>query len=128
MAKILIVDWEEEARVRLWSILEEEGHQLFFASDGKTALELWQKKNIALVVTELYVPELNGLRLIKELMERDPTARIVAISEISADQLALAEDLGASAILYKPVKPKALLEAVTKALEGYRPKRADKWR
>ncbi len=127
MAKILIVDWEEEERVHLWSILEEE-HELFFASDGKAALDVWQKQQVALVVTELYLPELNGLRLIKELVERDPAARILAISAISADQLDLAEDLGATAILYKPVEPPQLLEAVTRSLEGYRPSRTDRWR
>lgn len=128
MARILVVDWDEVERVHYWSVLEEAGHELLFAEDGQTALDIWEKKTPDVVVTELYVLQLNGLRLIKELMERDPNTRIVALSEISADQLDLAEDYGACSILYKPVSDEDLLMGVNKALEGYRPSRSDTWR
>jgi len=127
VAKILIVDWEEEERVFLWSVLEDAGHQLLFAADGQAALGVWTEKNVDLVLTELYLPELNGLRLIKELMARDPDGLIVAISEISADQLDLAEDYGACHILYKPVNPATLLAGVAEALENHRPIRRHDW-
>ena len=128
MARILVVDWEEEERVYLWSVLEDAGHELLFAVDGQAALEVWDKQGVDLVVTELYLPELNGLRLIKALKDRDPDGLIVAISEISADQLDLAEDYGACHILNKPVDPETLLAGVTQALKGYRPKHRDDWR
>jgi len=127
LANILIVDWEEEERVYLWSVLEHAGHRLFFASDGKAALAVCKEKDIDLVITELYLPELNGLRLIRKLMEMDPNGLIVAISDISADQLDLAEDYGACHILYKPVAPPTLLAGVDKALEGHRPIRRHDW-
>jgi DNA-binding NtrC family response regulator len=127
VAKILIVDWEEEERIYLWSVLERAGHELLFASDGQAALEVWGQKEVDLVITELYLPELNGLRLIKELMARDPDGLIVAISEISADQLDLAENYGACHILYKPVDPHILLAGVNKALEYHRPIRRQDW-
>lgn len=120
MAKILVVDWEEEERIFLWSVLEEAGHELLFASDGQSALDVWDNNDIDLVLTELYLPELNGLRLIKELISRDPDILVVAISEISADQLDLAETYGACHYLYKPVDPDSLLAGVNKALRGYR--------
>ncbi len=128
MARILVVDWEEEERVYLWSLLEDAGHELLFAADGQAALEVWSRKEVDLVITELYLPELNGLRLIKELRARDPDGLIVAISEISADQLDLAENYGACHILQKPVSPKALLSSVNKALENHRPVRRSDWR
>jgi CheY-like chemotaxis protein len=128
MARILVVDWEEDERVYYWSVLEKAGHELLFAGDGQTALEIWEKRTPDLVVTELYVPDLNGLRLIKELVERDADVRIVALSAISADQLDLAEDYGAASILYKPVSNEELLAGVEQALEGYRAGRKDKWR
>jgi len=128
VARILVVDWEEEERVYLWSVLEDAGHELLFATDGQAALEVWDKQGVDLVITELYLPELNGLRLIKELKDRDSDGLIVAISEISADQLDLAEDYGACHILNKPVDPETLLASVTKALEGYRPRHRDDWR
>lgn len=128
MAKILVVDWEEEERVYLWSVLEDAGHEIFFAADGKAALEVWGRKEVDLVITELYLPELNGLRLIKELRARDPEGLIVALSEISADQLDLAADFGACQILFKPVAPESLLAGVNRALSSYRPIRREIWR
>ena len=80
-----------------------------------------------LVITELYLPELNGLRLIQELMDQNPDGLIVAVSEISADQLDLAEDFGACHILNKPVAPDTLLACVNKALEDYRANPEDGW-
>lgn len=127
MARILVVDWEEEERVYFWSILEEAGHELLFAADGQTALDIWEKQDIDLIITELYLPELNGLRLIKELIGRDRHGLIMAVSEISADQLDLAEEYGACRILYKPVEPEALLASVDNTLEQHRPIRRDDW-
>jgi CheY-like chemotaxis protein len=127
VAKILIVDWEEEERVYLWSVLEDAGHDLLFAVDGEAALEVWGDKDLDLVITELYLPELNGLRLIKEIVARNPGALILAISEISADQLDLAEDYGACHILPKPVAPEALLSAVNRALEHHASIRRYDW-
>jgi DNA-binding response OmpR family regulator len=128
VARILVVDWEEEERVYLWSVLEDAGHEIFFAADGKAALEVWGRKEVDLVITELYLPELNGLRLIKELRARDPEGLIVALSEISADQLDLAADFGACQILFKPVAPESLLAGVNRALSSYRPIRREIWR
>jgi len=123
MAQILVADWDEIERVNLWKILEKAGHELLFAKDGKQAIDIWEKKAIDLVITELLMPELSGLRLIRELMERDPGVRIIAISLENADQLDLAEDFGAAKVLYKPVRPKALLKAVEETLKGFRPRR-----
>jgi CheY-like chemotaxis protein len=127
VARILIVDWEEEERVYLWSVLEDAGHDLFFAADGEAALEVWGGRDLDLVITELYLPELNGLRLIKELVARNPGALILAISEISADQLDLAEDYGACRILAKPVAPDVLLSAVNQILQLQRTVRRYDW-
>jgi len=127
VARILVVDWEEEERVYLWSVLENAGHELLFAANGQAALNIWDGTDVDLVITELYLPELNGLRLIKGLMERDRDVLIVAISDISADQLDLAEDYGACHVLLKPVDPPTLLAGVNKALEGHRPIRRHDW-
>ena len=69
MAKILIVDDEEMDRVMERSMLDGLGHTLLFASDGEVALSLYQKEEPDLVITDLAMPELNGLRLIQEIME-----------------------------------------------------------
>jgi CheY-like chemotaxis protein len=128
LARILIVDWEEVERVYLWEVLEKAGHELLFAADGQTALQIWRTNRIDLIITELYLPELNGLRLIREITDRDARARIVAISAISADQLDMAEDYGACRILCKPATPDRLLAAVEEGLKEYRPERRDVWK
>lgn len=128
MARILVVDWEEQERVQAWSVLEEQGHELIFARDGKTALEIWRKKDVSLVITELWLPEMNGLRLIRELRELDPALPIIAFSAVSADQLDLAQDLGASVVLLKPLEAGPLSTAVEAALSQEHPKRRDFWR
>lgn len=127
MAHILVADWDEIERVALWTILQKAGHELLFAKNGKQAIEIWEKKPIDLVITELLMPELSGLRLIREIIDRDASARIIALSLVNADQLDLAEDFGAMRILYKPVKPKTLLNAVEEVLKGFRP-RKEPWR
>jgi len=129
MALILVADWDETDRVQMWTILEKAGHELLFAKDGKQAATIWEKNPIDLVITELLMPELSGLRLIRELVEKDSRARIIAISLENADMLDLAEDFGAAKILYKPVSPENLLQAVEETLEGYRPPTGDDaWR
>ena len=95
MATILIVDDEEMDRVMERSMLDGLGHTFLFASDGDIAVSVYQKEEVDLVITDLAMPELNGLRLIREIMEINPDARIIAVSGVSADQLDLAENMGA---------------------------------
>lgn len=129
MALILVADWDETDRVQMWTILEKAGHELLFAKDGKQAMTIWEKNPVDLVITELLMPELSGLRLIRELVEQNARARIIALSLEDADMLDLAEDFGASKILYKPVSPDDLLQAVEEALGGSRPvTEEDAWR
>ncbi len=117
MARILIVDDEEMDRVMERSMLDGLGHTLLFASDGDVALSVYQKEEVDLVITDLAMPEVNGLRLIQEIMEYDPDARIIAVSGASADQLHLAEDMGAVCTLFKPVDHGEFLAAVEQALK-----------
>jgi CheY-like chemotaxis protein len=112
MANVLIVDDEEMDRVLEKTVLEGAGHRVFFASDGEMALKVYRSNPIEVVLTDLKMPRLNGLRLIQEIREIDMSAVVVAISGASADQLDLAKDLGAVSTLYKPLDPKQLLEAV----------------
>lgn len=116
MARILIVDDEEMERLFEASILEEVGHELLFASHGQAALDMWEKEEIDLVITDLVMPELNGLRLIRAIRESDHTARIIAISGHAPEQLDLAQDFGAMRTLFKPIQPEVLLKTVEEVL------------
>lgn len=128
MARILVVDDEEMDRVLVRTILESAGHELFYASDGEVALQVCREIGIDLVVTDLAMPDFNGLRFIKELREERLDIPVIAISGWAADQLDLAEDYGADLTLFKPVDGDQLNGAVNRVLDLEDvPRREDPW-
>ena len=129
MARILIVDDEEMERVLARAILEGVGHDLLFAADGEAALKICRKEKVELVVTDLAMPDFNGLRFIKELRKEGIRIPVIAISGWAADQLDLAEDYGADVKMFKPTDGPELLEAVHEMLNlTDLPDRKDPWR
>lgn len=126
MANVLIVDDEEADRVIQKTILEDAGHRVFFAQDGEAALKVYASSPVDVVITDLKMPRLNGLRLIEQLKELDPNAMVLAVSGVSADQLDLATEMGAARTLFKPLEPSDLVEAIEEAL-NQRGDRRDGW-
>jgi two-component system response regulator (stage 0 sporulation protein F) len=116
MATILFVDDDEMERYFAREILEPRGHTVHYAGDGEAALRIFTHEDIDVVVTDLAMPKLNGLRLIKQLRNIDRHVRVIAASGINADQLDMAEDLGAVAILQKPWDPQRFLDALAQIL------------
>ena len=118
MARILIVEDEQADRIILGSILEGAGHDLYFASDGKHALQIYMKKSVDLVVTDLQMPYVDGLELIGALRALAPEGPIIAVSGKGPELLTAARKKGVHATLSKPVDPRELLEVVTTADVG----------
>ncbi len=125
MARILIVDDDEMERLLGRTILEGVGHELHFAKDGADAMRIFRTEDIDVVVTDLNMPRIAGLRLIREIREFDDRVPVVVVSGIEPSQLDLAHDLGAVETLFKPVDPQKLIDAVAKAVERYR--RDEEW-
>ncbi len=121
MARILVVDDEELDRVLIRSILESEGHQLLFAADGEAAYKTCRDTDVDVVITDLAMPRVNGLRLIRELREAYFDMPIIAVSGWAADQLDLAQDYGADLTLFKPLDGERLQTAVRQSLQPKRP-------
>jgi sigma-B regulation protein RsbU (phosphoserine phosphatase) len=129
MARILIVDDEEMDRTLQRTILEAEGHDLLFASEGETALKICRSEDLDLVLTDLAMPGFNGLRFIKELREEGLMTPVIAVSGWAVDQLDLALEYGADRSLAKPVDADTLREAVREGLEiAKKPDRGDPWK
>ncbi len=121
MARILIVDDEEMERLLGRTALEGAGHQLLFAPNGEVALRTYQNHDIDLVITDLTMPDMNGMLLIEQIMAENNHALIIAVSGVSPEQLERAELLGASRTMQKPYEAAELLEAVTQTLGGQGP-------
>ena len=116
MARILVVDDEEQVRLLLRQVLERSGYQVIVASNGKAALELVREDIVDLVITDLVMPEKEGIEIITELKKEFPEVKIIAMSgggRVGPEQyLHMSKLLGAMRTFTKPIDRKELLTAV----------------
>ena len=116
-AHILVVDDEAAVRSYLRAVLEEGGYVVSEAADGKEALRLALAEPPGLVITDLVMPEQEGIETIQVLRRRVPHVGIIAISGAFGGQfLATAKILGADIILDKPIGAEVLLAKVAEVL------------
>ncbi len=116
MARILVIDDDEVTRRAIGAMLEEADNQVSYAANGEQGLAFYTRSPFELVIIDLVMPIKNGLQTIRELRETYPQARIVAISGVSPEQLATAEEYGALRTMVKPVETSQLLEVVDSTL------------
>ena len=120
MAKIIVVDDDEQICGLFKDILEEEGHEVRTANDGLKAIELFKADASDLILTDIYMPDKEGIETILELKSQQPDVRIIAISgggQLGAEfQLDIAERVGALKTLRKPIRKRELIEAVNEVL------------
>ena len=120
---ILVIDDDENWRTVIREVLRLEKHEVVEAADGGEGMERCRELKPDLVITDIVMPDQEGLETI-ELLRRDfPTMPIIAMSGGGAflrkeDYLPLAEKLGACATLAKPLSRVELLNAVQGALGG----------
>jgi CheY-like chemotaxis protein len=117
---ILVVDDEDGIRALLQELLESAGHHAVVAADGREALQvLAQTQIVDLVITDLVMPNQDGVETVQEIRRRYPRTKIIAMSGAFGGQfLRTAELLGACATLAKPINAARLLEAVSKVFEA----------
>ncbi len=120
MAKILVLDDEPSILVMLKKMLERDGHEVETASNGKDGIELFEKRKPDLLITDIIMPEKEGLETIFLLRKKHPELKIIAISgggRIGPDEyLPVAKLLGASAVFQKPLVAKVFMQAVSTLL------------
>jgi CheY-like chemotaxis protein len=128
MATVLVVDDEEPELALLAQLVKSAGHNCLVARSGREALDMLKEWcDVNAIITDLRMPEINGLRLIRERREAGDSIPIIAISGVNADQLILAEDYGANAVLPKPVDGQKLLQALEDILDRSKSSWADAW-
>lgn len=120
MSQILIIDDEPQIRLLLKKMFEREGFNVILASDGNEGVSSFKKNRIDLVITDIIMPEKEGIEIIQEIKNESPDTPIIAISgggKNSPDTyLNIAKFLGAHKVFEKPVEKKELLNAVKAAL------------
>ena len=122
MARILVIDDEEQVQLFMRKILEKDGHEVVDAPDGKVGLRLHREKPADLIITDILMPEKEGLATIMELRREYPDTKIIAISGGGRggklDFLSIAKKLGAVRTFTKPFTKQELIDAVHELLDS----------
>jgi DNA-binding response OmpR family regulator len=120
MAKILVIDDEPAILLMLKKMLEKAGHKVDTASNGNEGIILFEKNKHDLLITDIIMPEKEGMETIIELRKKYPDLKIIAISgggRINPEgYLPGAKLLGANMVFQKPLIQKEFLEAVAMLL------------
>ena len=120
MPKILVIDDDEAIRTLLAEALIATGHTVRLAADGNIGLKLFRAAPADLVITDLVMPEKEGLETIMELRREFPGVHIIAMSGGFAHDaglyLHMAERLGAARVLRKPFRVAELTTAIAEVL------------
>ncbi|PLY03330.1 MAG: two-component system response regulator [Desulfuromonas sp.] len=116
---IMVVDDSPSVRRLMGFSLTSANYRVVEAANGHEALELFEREDISMVITDLNMPKMNGLQLIKEL-RGGRASRFMPIvlltSESEQENRQQSKEVGASAWLNKPFKPNQLLQMVRMVL------------
>ncbi len=120
MARILVIDDEKLVRETLSMLLESAGHSVDAAGDGVAGLAQFKKQRPDLVITDIFMPEQEGIGTILAIREIDAKVPIIAMTGGSGAELNMtsATKLGATRALLKPVRRDALLAAIDECLRA----------
>ncbi len=122
MAQILIIEDDSQLLQLLDVAFRKHGHSVTTALNGEKALAIIKAKSIDVVITDIIMPDFDGLELLNALAEIHPRPTVIAMSggsqRIDSNlMLATAKHLKADMLIPKPVTPSQLLEAVDKVLQ-----------
>lgn len=120
---VLIADDEENISALVQLCVEGEGHAAVCVASATEARDALAKRTFDLVITDVLMPDGDGLALITQLKQTQPAARILAMSGGGRymdgdDYLKMARGLGANAVVMKPFNRERLLEAMAEAMKG----------
>ena len=118
MKRILVVDDEENARIALSKILTREGYDVASAGNGYEALNYLRGKDVDLIITDMNMPEMNGMAFLRELNHCHPASNVIMITAYGeVESYIEAMNLGAFEYINKPVKFEELNKIICKILK-----------
>jgi CheY-like chemotaxis protein len=117
--RVLVVDDDDQVLTMLCGILTDGGYDVSTAQDGANALRIAQTQSFDLLLTDLAMPERDGIEVIQSIRKQQPKLKIIAMSGVfGGNMLRVAELLGAHATVPKPCSPSRLLAIVGKVLQS----------
>lgn len=121
MKRILVIDDDTQIRQMLCQMLERQGYEVLGAANGKEGLNIYRQSPTDLIITDIIMPEKEGVETIIELKRDFPDVKIIAISGGSRGlnkdiYLDYAKRLGALYTFTKPFERKEILEAIEELL------------
>jgi len=120
MASILVVDDDKPVRILIKDVLEMRLHESIAVGSAKEALQLFRQKNFDLIITDLSMPGMNGLELIRALRTASSKVPVLLISgTLDSPFQSAAKEFDAVETLVKPFKLVELLAAVDKSLDHH---------
>jgi signal transduction histidine kinase/DNA-binding response OmpR family regulator len=123
---ILVIDDDCDLRLLMQDALQAEGYKVSVAGDGEQGIKLQRKQPASLLITDIFMPNKEGVETIRDFRQEFPNVPIIAMSgggrpNSRAGGLFTAKELGAQTILQKPFQIHELLRSVRAALKGSEP-------
>jgi excisionase family DNA binding protein len=119
MGSVLIVDDNPDIVDVLKEIVKDQHHDVETALDGKSALEIVNKKHFDLIFLDLLLPDISGTKVLESIKEKDKTATIVVITAVADEPVALkAMSMGPLMLIRKPFREKDIIDILTLIMKG----------
>ena len=116
--KVLIVDDEENIRLLIQDVMQDAGHDVVTASNGKEALAIVEQSDIGVMLLDINMPEMSGIEVLHQLTEHWPHICVIMITAVYDINTAVdAMKMGAFDYITKPFKRNDLLEKLQNAIE-----------
>lgn len=120
MSRILLVDDHEPVIISLQTMLDGMGHETLTATTGRQALDVHRRDPVDVLVTDIFMPDMDGYELIQKFRREHPAVKVVAISggiprAPSGPYLEVAHKMGARWVLRKPFSPAQFVEIIEEA-------------
>ncbi len=120
MSHILVIDDDVHIRELINIMLESEGHTVSLAEDGMIGLKMLDENNFDLIITDIIMPNQEGIETIVKIKSKNPEIKILAISGGgrigSTNYLTLAENFGVDRTLSKPFYHKDFIQCIKELL------------
>jgi DNA-binding response OmpR family regulator len=129
MTRVLVIEDDLSVGTAILMILDGEGCHAVHAADADTGKRAFESYRFDLVIVDIFMPGMSGLKIIAELRKQAPTVPILAMSGFrfrgsmnsSLNFLGMAAEAGATACLRKPFAPRQLITAVSASLDPVHP-------